>query len=99
MLIAVLGDGQAAIRTMYQLRSESNRIAVAEAIITPWFERAVAAAPDLVEARLNLGIALQQNGQTARAADEYKRVLAAPGRHDREKQAATKLLATIGNAR
>ena len=40
MLIAVLGDGQAAIRTMYQLRSESNRIAVAEAIITPWFERA-----------------------------------------------------------
>src|SRR6185369_11457280 len=24
----------------------------------PWFERAIAAAPDLVEARLNLGIAL-----------------------------------------
>ena len=40
----------------------------AEAI--PWFERAIAAAPDFVEARLNLGIALQQSGQTARAADD-----------------------------
>ena len=39
MLIAVLGDGQAAIRAMYQLRSEANRLAVAEAIITPEFTR------------------------------------------------------------
>ena len=65
----------------------------------PWFERAIAAAPDLVEARLNLGIALQQTGQTARAAEAYRQVLGAPGRHDREKQAAAKLLDTIGAAR
>lgn len=39
MLIAVLRDGQAAIRAMYQLRSEANRLAVAEAIVTPAFTR------------------------------------------------------------
>jgi hypothetical protein len=33
-----------------------------------WFERAIAASPEFVEARLNLGIALQQSGQPARAA-------------------------------
>jgi arylsulfatase A-like enzyme/tetratricopeptide (TPR) repeat protein len=74
---------------------EASRAAEA----APWFERAVAAAPDFVEARLNLGIALQQSGQTARAAEEYRRVLTAPGRHEREKQAAAKLLASLGIAR
>jgi arylsulfatase A-like enzyme/Flp pilus assembly protein TadD len=61
----------------------------------PWFEGAIAAAPDLIEARLNLGIALQGSGNNARAADEYSRVLAAPGDHPREKDAARKLLAAL----
>ena len=65
----------------------------------PWFERAIAAAPDLVEARLNLGIALQQSGQTARAAETYRQVLAAPAHFTRERDAAAKLLAALGAAR
>ena len=65
----------------------------------PWFERAIAAAPDLVEARLNLGIALQGSGNSPRAADEYSRVLAARGDHPREKDAARKLLAALRAAR
>jgi tetratricopeptide (TPR) repeat protein len=64
----------------------------------PWFERAIAAAPDLVEARLNLGIALQQSGDTKRAIDAYRHVLAAPGAAP-EKQAAAKLLAALGAGR
>jgi tetratricopeptide (TPR) repeat protein len=74
---------------------EANRPAEA----APWFERAIAAAPDLVEARLNLGIALQQSGQTERAADTYRQVLAAPARYERERAAASKLLAALGAAR
>ena len=74
---------------------EANRPAEA----APWFERAITAAPDLVEARLNLGIALQQSGQTARAAEEYRRILAARGSHPREKDAAAKLLAGLGESR
>jgi choline-sulfatase len=74
---------------------ESNRPADA----VPYFERAIAASPDLVEARLNLGIALQQSGHDARAAEIYRQVLAAPARHTRERQAAAKLLATLGAAR
>jgi choline-sulfatase len=65
----------------------------------PLFERAIAAAPDFQEARLNLGIALQESGQTARAADTYRQVLAAPAHYKRERDAAAKLLAAIGNAR
>jgi choline-sulfatase len=64
-----------------------------------WFERAIAAAPDLVEARLNLGIALQQSGQTARAEAAYRQVLTAPARYTRERDAATKLLASLEGAR
>ncbi len=64
-----------------------------------WFDRALAASPDLVEARLNLGIALQQSGNVARAADVFRSVLAAPGGHDRERQAAAKLLASLGAVR
>ncbi len=64
-----------------------------------WFERALSAAPDLVEARLNLGIARQQSGDGTRAAEAYRAVLAAPGSHPREKNAAKKLLAALGNAR
>jgi len=69
----------------------------AEAI--PWLERATAAAPDFVEARLNLGIALQEAGQTARAAEIYRSILAAPPRFARERDAARKLLASLGATR
>jgi choline-sulfatase len=69
----------------------------AEAV--PLLERAVAAAPEFVEARLNLGIALQQSGQTARAAEAYRAVLAAPRRFARERDAAAKLLATLTHER
>ena len=64
-----------------------------------WFERAIAAAPDFVEARLNLGIALQESGQSARAADAYRQVLAAPAKYKRERDAAAKLLASLEGAR
>jgi arylsulfatase A-like enzyme/tetratricopeptide (TPR) repeat protein len=64
-----------------------------------WLERATAAAPDFVEARLNLGIALQQAGQPDRAAQVYRSVLAAPPRYIREREAAAKLLASLGAAR
>jgi arylsulfatase A-like enzyme len=63
-----------------------------------WFERALAAAPESVEARLNLGIARQQSGDPIRAAQEYRLVLAARGA-SREKEAAAKLLAALGAAR
>jgi len=65
----------------------------------PWFERAIEAAPDLVEARLNLGIALQESGQSARAAEAYRQVLAAPAKYKRERDAASKLLASLGDGR
>jgi arylsulfatase A-like enzyme/Tfp pilus assembly protein PilF len=60
-----------------------------------WFERALNATPDFVEARLNLGIALQQSGENGRAADAFRSVIAAPGEHPREKDAARKLLASL----
>ena len=41
-----------------------------------WFERALAGSPRFVEARLNLGIAYQEGGNTAKAIDAYRRVLA-----------------------
>jgi choline-sulfatase len=65
----------------------------------PWFERALAATPDFVEARLNLGIALQSSGHADRAAEAFRLVLAAPGNHPREKDAAAKLLAALGAGR
>ncbi len=70
---------------------EANRNAYAVA----WFERAIASAPGSVEARLNLGIALQQSGQPARAAEAYRQVLAAPPQYRREREAATRLLASL----
>jgi arylsulfatase A-like enzyme/Tfp pilus assembly protein PilF len=65
----------------------------------PWLERAVAAAPGFVEARLNLAIARQQSGDMKRAAEAYRAVLASPGEHAREKQAARELLAALGASR
>lgn len=66
----------------------------AEAV--PFFERAVAASPEFVEARLNLGIALEQSGQRDRAMATYRDVLQAPARFGRERDAASKLLAQLG---
>ncbi|MBW8866443.1 MAG: tetratricopeptide repeat protein, partial [Acidobacteria bacterium] len=62
----------------------------------PWFERALASAPDLVEARLNLGIALQQSGDLSRAGDAYRAVLKTAPREAREREAAAKLLRALG---
>lgn len=38
-LAAVFKDGTTAVRTLYQLRSESNRLSVFEAIAQPWFDQ------------------------------------------------------------
>lgn len=48
-----------------------------------------------VEAQLNLGIALQQSGDRSRAAVQYRKVLAAPPRFGREREAARTLLAQV----
>jgi len=62
---------------------------VAEAV--PYLERA-AQDPAFIEAQLNLGIALELSGETARAVTQYRKVLAATGAHARERQAARTLL-------
>jgi tetratricopeptide (TPR) repeat protein len=68
----------------------------AEAV--PWFERAVQQSPDFVEARLNLGIALQESGERDRAAAVYREILAkAPPRFARERKAAADLLGQLGS--
>lgn len=59
-----------------------------------WLERA-ATDRTLIEAQLNLGIALQESGQPARARDQYRLVLRAPGAHPKEKSAARALLAQV----
>jgi len=69
----------------------------AEAV--PWLERAVGAAPNFVEARLNLGIALQEAGDAKRATIVYRQVLAAPARFKREREAAAKLLTSLSAVR
>lgn len=40
ILAAVLDDPAMAVRTLFQLRSEANRLAVFEAIASPWFAKA-----------------------------------------------------------
>lgn len=62
----------------------------------PWLERAVAIEPGFVEARLNLGIAWQESGNRARAAEHYRAVLATKGAPARERDAARTLLAQVG---
>jgi arylsulfatase A-like enzyme/Flp pilus assembly protein TadD len=59
-----------------------------------WLERAAADATFL-EATLNLGIAYQETGQTARARDQYRKVLSARTVGVREKAAARDLLAQL----
>lgn len=62
----------------------------------PLLERAVARDPRLYEAQLNLGIAYQESGDRARAAEAYRRLLAtAPATATRERQAATELLRSV----
>lgn len=65
----------------------------AEAI--PWLEQAVALEPGFVEARLNLGIALQESGDRPRAAEQYRAVLAAKGPYAKEREAARALLTQV----
>ena len=60
----------------------------------PFLEQA-ARDESFVEAQLNLGIALQQSGDSARAAAQYRKVLAAPARYARERDAARTLLAQV----
>lgn len=40
VLASVVGTAKSAVRTLYQLRSESQRIDVFEAVAEPWFEQA-----------------------------------------------------------
>lgn len=56
------------------------------------FEQALAANPSMYEARLNLGIAYQEAGDRARAADAYRRVIADAPARAKEKRAARELL-------
>jgi arylsulfatase A-like enzyme/Tfp pilus assembly protein PilF len=64
----------------------------AEAV--PWLERA-ARDPAFVEAQLNLGIALQESGNRQGAVSQYRKVLSAPGPHQRERDAARALLSQL----
>jgi len=59
-----------------------------------WLEQAARDA-GFVEAQLNLGIALQQSGNRARAAAQYRKVIAASPRYAREREAARTLLAQV----
>lgn len=64
----------------------------AEAI--KWLELA-AADPSFVEAQLNLGIALQENGDIDRAKAQYRKVLLVKGPRSRERDAAQALMAQL----
>ena len=64
----------------------------AEAV--PFLEQAARDA-SFVEAQLNFGIALQQSGDASRAAAQYRKVLAAPARFGREREAAKALLSQL----
>ena len=62
----------------------------------PWLEQA-ARDPQFIEAQLNLGIALQEAGDAARARQQYAKVIAAGSKHARERDAARTLLAQLGS--
>lgn len=64
-----------------------------------WFQRALDADPSSVDARLNLGIALQQSGNTQGAIAQYRAVLQAPPKYVRQRDAAARLMTSLGAAR
>ena len=66
------------------------------AAAVPWLEQA-ARDPQFIEAQLNLGIALQEAGDTVRARQQYTKVIAAGANHPRERDAARTLLAQLGS--
>jgi tetratricopeptide (TPR) repeat protein len=66
------------------------------AAAVPWLEQA-ARDPQFIEAQLNLGIALQEVGDTTRARQQYVKVIAAGSKHARERDAARTLLAQLGS--
>lgn len=59
-----------------------------------WFIRALSRDANFHGARLNLGIAYQQSGQAALAAQTFRELLRRAPRGSRERDAATRLLAT-----
>jgi arylsulfatase A-like enzyme/Flp pilus assembly protein TadD len=59
------------------------------------FEQALAANASMYEARLNLGIAYQEAGDRAKAAEAYRRVIADAPPRAKEKRAASDLLAAL----
>jgi Flp pilus assembly protein TadD len=61
----------------------------------PFLERAAASDSSLIEAQLNLGIALQESGQPARAAEQYRKVMALAPAGSKEKRAASELLTAL----
>jgi Flp pilus assembly protein TadD len=61
----------------------------------PFLERAAASDASLIEAQLNLGIALQESGQPARAAEQYRKVMALAPAGSNEKRAASELLTAL----
>jgi arylsulfatase A-like enzyme/Tfp pilus assembly protein PilF len=61
----------------------------------PLFRQAIERDPRLYEAQLNLGIAWQESGDRASAADAYRRVLTLAPPASREHKAATELLRAI----
>jgi arylsulfatase A-like enzyme/Flp pilus assembly protein TadD len=61
----------------------------------PLFERAIAADPTLYEAQLNLGIAYQESGDRAKAAAQYRNIIATAPAAAKEKRAARDLLAAL----
>jgi tetratricopeptide (TPR) repeat protein len=61
-----------------------------------WFARAIQRAPEFHEARLNLGIAYQESGNGAKAAELYREILKkTPPQFARERAAAAELLKSI----
>jgi len=60
----------------------------------PWLE-AAAGDPSFAEAQLNLGIALQENGEIDRARAQYRKILSGQGPRTRERAAAQSLLAQL----
>jgi arylsulfatase A-like enzyme/Tfp pilus assembly protein PilF len=59
-----------------------------------WLEVA-ASDPSFAEAQLNLGIALQENGEIDRARAQYRKILSGQGPRTRERDAARTLLAQL----